>query len=100
MVNRKLPYHLDVERAEQSAARNDILAKDLEFLEGYTYLHMKRNRILEETIGQCHVLRQISQGDDFCAFTFLFPLPGENMIKTRCYISSLTHETSSAMRMK
>jgi phage terminase large subunit-like protein len=90
-------YQLDVERAEKApAARNDILAKRFGIpMEGYTYFFT-----YEETIP--HKLRQfwdlpcslggdMSQGDDFCAFTFLFPLShGDFGIKTRSYISSLT----------
>lgn len=90
-------YQLDVERAEQApAARNDILAKRFGIpLEGYTYFFT-----YEETIPHpsrdfwqmpCSMGIDLSQGDDFCAFTFLFPLPnGTFGVKTRCYITSLT----------
>jgi phage terminase large subunit-like protein len=90
-------YHRDVERAEKApAARNDILAKRFGIpMEGYTYFFT-----YEETIPHprheywdlpCSLGADLSQGDDFCAFTFLFPLPrGEFGIKTRSYISSLT----------
>jgi phage terminase large subunit-like protein len=90
-------YQLDVERAEKApAARNDILAKRFGIpMEGYTYFFT-----YEETIPHtrhefwdlpCSLGADLSQGDDFCAFTFLFPLPrGEFGIKTRSYISSLT----------
>lgn len=101
-------YQLDVERAEQApAARNDILAKRFGIpMEGYTYfftyeeiqLHRKR-----EYWGlPCAIGGDLSQGDDFCAFTFLFPLPGEKYgVKTRCYISSLTYmKLPLAMRQK
>lgn len=101
-------YQLDVERAEQApAARNDILAKRFGIpMEGYTYfftyeeiqLHRKR-----EYWGlPCAMGGDLSQGDDFCAFTFLFPLPGEKYgVKTRCYISSLTYmKLPLAMRQK
>ncbi len=101
-------YHLDVERAEQApAARNDILAKRFGIpMEGYTYFFT-----YEETIPHprrdywsmpCALGADLSQGDDFCAFTFLFPLPGEKYgIKTRCYISSLTlMKLPAAMRIK
>lgn len=91
-------YHNDVERAEQSpSARNDILAKRFNLpMEGYSYFFT-----FEETIPHpnreywkmaCALGADLSQGDDFCAFTFLFPLPdGKFGIKTRSYISSLTH---------
>lgn len=90
-------YQLDVERAEKApAARNDILAKRFGIpMEGYTYFFT-----YEETIPHnkrnfwsmaCALGADLSQGDDFCAFTFLFPLPrGEYGVKTRSYITSLT----------
>jgi len=90
-------YQLDVERAEKvPSARNDILAKRFGIpMEGYTYFFT-----YEETIPKkrrdywnlpCALGGDLSQGDDFCAFTFLFPLPNGNFgIKTRCYITSLT----------
>jgi phage terminase large subunit-like protein len=90
-------YQLDVERAEKApAARNDILAKRFGIpMEGYTYFFT-----YEETIPHprrdfwdlpCSLGADLSQGDDFCAFTFLFPLSrGEFGIKTRSYITSLT----------
>ena len=91
-------YQLDVERAEKApAARNDILAKRFGIpLEGYTYYFT-----YEETIPQkrkrnywnmqCALGADLSQGDDFCAFTFLFPLPNDAFgIKTRNYITSKT----------
>jgi phage terminase large subunit-like protein len=90
-------YQLDVERAEKApAARNDILAKRFGIpMEGYTYFFT-----YEETIPHsrrdfwdlpCSLGADLSQGDDFCAFTFLFPLArGEFGIKTRSYITSLT----------
>jgi len=101
-------YQLDVERAEKApAARNDILAKRFGIpMEGYTYFFT-----YEETI--CHRRRDywqmpcalgadLSQGDDFCAFTFLFPLSnGFFGIKTRNYISSTTlMKLPLAMRVK
>lgn len=90
-------YQLDVERAEKNpSARNDILAKRFNLpMEGYTYFFT-----YEETI--CHPRRDfwgmpcalgadLSQGDDFCAFTFLFPLPnGAFGVKTRAYITETT----------
>jgi phage terminase large subunit-like protein len=90
-------YQLDVERAEKApAARNDILAKRFGIpMEGYSYFFT-----YEETIPHppqrfwdlpCSLGADLSQGDDFCAFTFLFPLPrGRFGIKTRSYITSLT----------
>ena len=90
-------YQLDVERAEKApAARNDILAKRFGIpMEGYTYFFT-----YEETIPHpehwfmdlpCSLGADLSQGDDFCAFTFLFPLArGEFGVKTRSYITSLT----------
>ncbi len=91
-------YQLDVERAEKAPAnRNDILAKRFGIpMEGYTYYFT-----YEETLPQqkkqdfwqmsCSLGIDLSQGDDFCAFTFLFPL-GNGMfgIKVRSYITSLT----------
>ena len=101
-------YQQDVERAENApASRNDILAKRFGIpMEGYTYFftyeetltHRKRNfwRM------PCALGADLSQGDDFCAFTFLFPLPdGTFGVKTRSYISSLTlMKLPAAMRMK
>jgi phage terminase large subunit-like protein len=102
-------YQLDVERAENApAARNDILAKRFGIpLEGYTYYFT-----YEETLPQerktdywgmpCAMGADLSQGDDFCAFTFLFPLPnGCFGIKTRNYITSTTlKKLPLAMRSK
>jgi phage terminase large subunit-like protein len=101
-------YQLDVERAENApATRNDILAKRFGIpMEGYTYFFT-----YEETLPHrkrdfwsmpCSLGMDLSQGDDFCAFTFLFPLPnGSFGIKTRCYISSLTLlNLTGAMRFK
>lgn len=101
-------YQLDVERAEKApATRNDILAKRFGLpMEGYTYFFT-----YEETLPHrkrdfwsmpCSLGADLSQGDDFCAFTFAFPLPrGEFGIKTRCYISSLTlMKLPGAMRIK
>ena len=90
-------YQLELERAENApATRNDILAKRFGIpMEGYTYYFT-----YEETIPhrhrdywgmECSMGIDLSQGDDFCSFTFLFPLPdGKFGIKTRNYISSLT----------
>ena len=101
-------YQLDVERAENApATRNDILAKRFGIpMEGYTYFFT-----YEETLPHrrrdfwsmpCSLGADLSQGDDFCAFTFLFPLPGGKFgVKTRCYISSLTlMKLPGAMRIK
>jgi phage terminase large subunit-like protein len=101
-------YHLDVERAEKApASRNDILAKRFGIpMEGYTYFFT-----YEETIPHrsrefwtipCALGADLSQGDDFCAFTFLFPLNnGAFGIKTRSYITSLTlMKLPGAMRAK
>jgi len=101
-------YQLDVERAENApAARNDILAKRFGIpMEGYTYFFT-----YEETLPHrkrdfwqlpCALGGDLSQGDDFCAFVFLFPLPnGDFGIKTRAYISSLTlMKLPAAMRIK
>ena len=101
-------YQLDVERAEKApAARNDILAKRFGIpMEGYTYYftyeetlpHRKR----EYWRMPCALGADLSQGDDFCAFTFLFPLSGGKFgVKTRNYISSLTlMKLPAAMRQK
>ena len=101
-------YQLDVERALNApATRNDILAKRFGLpMEGYTYFFT-----YEETLTHrrrdfwsmpCSLGLDLSQGDDFCAFTFLFPLPRESFgVKTRCYISSLTlMKLPGAMRIK
>ena len=101
-------YQLDVERAEKApAARNDILAKRFGLpMEGYTYFftyeetlpHKKR----EYWQMPCSLGADLSQGNDFCAFTFLFPLSnGLFGIKTRNYISKLTlDKLPLAMRNK
>ena len=101
-------YQLDVERAEKApAARNDILAKRFGIpMEGYTYYftyeetipHKKRNYWQMP----CAMGADLSQGDDFCAFTFMFPLAdGKFGIKTRNYITSLTlMKLPAAMRLK
>ena len=101
-------YSLDVERAEKTpAARNDILAKRFGIpMEGYTYYFT-----YEETLPHrkrdywqmpCALGADLSQGDDFCAFTFLFPLPnGDFGVKTKNYISSSTlMKLPAAMRVK
>lgn len=101
-------YQLDVERAEKApAVRNDILAKRFGIpMEGYTYYFT-----YEETLAHkkrdywrmpCSLGGDLSQGDDFCSFTFLFPLSnGAFGVKTRNYISSLTlSKLPAAMRHK
>lgn len=101
-------YQRDVERAEKApAARNDILAKRFGIpMEGYTYFFT-----YEETLPHrrqsfwklpCSLGADLSQGDDFCAFTFLFPLSnGSFGVKTRNYITSLTlNKLPAAMRQK
>lgn len=101
-------YQLEVERAEKApATRNDILAKRFGIpMEGYTYFFSYEDTIphkYKEFWGlPCSMGADLSQGDDFCAFTFIFPLPtGEFGVKTRSYISSYTlHKLPSAMRQK
>lgn len=101
-------YQLDVERAEKApASRNDILAKRFGIpMEGYTYYFT-----YEETLPHrkrdfwempCSLGCDLSQGDDFCAFTFLFPLGnGEFGVKTKNYISSRTlAKLPMALRLK
>ena len=101
-------YQLDVERAEKApASRNDILAKRFGLpMEGYTYYftyeETKVHRRCTFWKMPCALGADLSQGDDFCAFTFLFPLSnGSFGVKTRNYISSLTlRKLPSAMRAK
>lgn len=101
-------YHKDVERAENApAARNDILAKRFGLpMEGYTYYFT-----YEETLPHrrqsfwqmpCALGGDLSQGDDFCSFVFLFPLRNSRFgVKTRNYISSRTlNKLPAAMRVK
>ena len=101
-------YELDKQRAEQApASRNDILAKRFNIpMEGYTYFFT-----YEETLPHrhneywgmpCSLGADLSQGDDFCAFTFLFPLQnGAFGVKTRNYITSHTlNKLPIAMRIK
>lgn len=101
-------YQLDVERAEKApAARNDILAKRFGIpMEGYTYFFT-----YEETLPHkrkdfrgmpCSLGADLSQGDDFCAFTFIFPLANGGFgIKTRSYITDMTlNKLPMAMRLK
>ena len=101
-------YQLDVERAEKApSTRNDILAKRFGLpMEGYTYFftyeETKVHRRRDFWKMPCALGADLSQGDDFCAFTFLFPLPyGQFGIKTRNYITSRTlNQLSKAMRIK
>ena len=90
-------YQLDVERAEKApSTRNDILAKRFGIpMAGYTYfftyeeIELHRRQSFWKCV--CSMGVDLSQGDDFCAFTFLFPLGRDSFgVKTRCYISSLT----------
>lgn len=90
-------YHRDVERAEQApATRNDILAKRFGLpMEGYTYFFTYEETLLHRPHKfwqlPCALGADLSQGDDFCAFTFLFPLrDGRFGVKTRSYITELT----------
>lgn len=91
-------YQLDVERAEKSpSTRNEIFAKIFDLpLEGYTYYFTYEETQPHHTRNfwrrPCSLGIDLSRGDDFCAFTFLFPLPdGCFGVKTRSYISSLTY---------
>lgn len=101
-------YHLDVERAEKApASRNDILAKRFGIpMEGYTYFFTYEETLPHRTMEfwrmPCALGADLSQGDDFCAFTFLFPMAnGSFGIKTRSYITSLTlMKLPGAMRAK
>lgn len=101
-------YQRDVERAENApAARNDILAKRFGIpMEGYTYFFPYAETIPHKSRSYwglpCSLGIDLSQGDDFCAFTFLFPLStGEFGVKVRSYISSRTmQKLPNAMRFK
>lgn len=101
-------YHLDVERAEKApASRNDILAKRFGIpMEGYTYFFTYEETIphrKSEFWGMPAAMgADLSQGDDFCAFTLLFPLGGEKYgVKTRSYITERTlNLLPAAMRQK
>lgn len=101
-------YHLDVERAEKApAARNDILAKRFGIpMEGYTYFFTYEETLPHRTREfwglPCALGADLSQGDDFCAFTLLFPFQNYSFgIKTRSYITSLTlMKLPLAMRQK
>lgn len=101
-------YQQDVERAENApAARNDILAKRFGIpMEGHTWFFTYEETLIHRPNDfwqmPCALGADLSQGDDFCAFTFLFPLPDGNFgVKTRSYISSLTQmKLPGAMRAK
>ncbi|MET0786505.1 MAG: terminase TerL endonuclease subunit [Paenisporosarcina sp.] len=101
-------YHLDVERAEKApASRNDILAKRFGIpMEGYTYFFTYEETLPHRTREfwgmPCALGADLSQGDDFCAFTLLFPFQNYSFgVKTRSYITSLTlMKLPGAMRMK
>lgn len=101
-------YQLDVERAENApASRNDILAKRFGIpMEGFTYFFTYEDTVVHrrQEFWQmpCSMGADLSQGDDFTAFTFLFPLRGGKFgVKTRSYISSLTlSKLPGAMRHK
>lgn len=101
-------YQKEVERAEHApAARNDILAKRFGLpMEGYTYYftyeETLRHRQQDFWQCQCAMGADLSRGDDFCAFTFLFPLSGNRFgVKTRAYITERTLlNLQPAMRIK
>jgi phage terminase large subunit-like protein len=101
-------YQLDVERAEKApAARNDILAKRFGLpMEGFTYFFAYEDTLPHRKRDfwalPCALGADLSQGDDFFSFVFLFPLSnGTYGVKTRCYISSLTlKKLTGAMRIK
>lgn len=101
-------YHLDVERAEKApASRNDILAKRFGLpMEGFTYFFTYEETVPHSPVDfwemPCALGADLSQGDDFCAFTFLFPLSNGGFgVKTRSYITTLTlMNLPGAMRAK
>lgn len=101
-------YQLDVERAEKApASRNDILAKRFGIpMEGFTYFFTYEDTLVHRPVEfwelPCSLGADLSQGDDFCAFTFLFPLSnGKYGVKTRSYITSLTQmKLPGALRYK
>lgn len=101
-------YQLEVERAEKApAARNDILAKRFGIpMEGYTYYFTYEDTLPHRHRDYwdmpCALGADLSQGDDFCAFTFLFPLSNDSFgVKTRNYISSRTlDKLPPAVRIK
>lgn len=92
-------YQEDVKKAEKSpSTRNDILAKRFNLpLAGYTYFFTYEETLVHNRCDfygmPCSMGGDLSRGDDFCAFTFLFPLSGERFgVKTRAYISQLTYD--------
>ena len=101
-------YQRDVERAEKvPSAKNDILAKRFGLaMEGYTYYftydETKVHRHRDFWSMPCALGADLSLGDDFCAFTFLFPIPGNSFgVKTRAYITSLTmSKLQASLRQK
>jgi len=101
-------YQLDVERAEKApASRNDILAKRFGIpMAGYTYFFTYEQTIPHRKMSfwsmPCSLGADLSQGDDFCAFTFIFPMHnGAFGVKTRSYITALTlSKLPVAMRQK
>ena len=102
-------YQLDVERAEKApAARNDILAKRFGIpMEGYTYYFTYEETLVHKGKHDfwdmpCALGIDLSQGDDFCGFTFLFPLPkGKFGVKVRSYITEATlRKLPAALRLK
>lgn len=103
-------YALDVERAEKApGARNDILAKRFGIpMEGHSYFFTYEETVIHDVRHKafdgmlCALGADLSQGDDFCAFTFLFPLAdGAFGVKTRSYITSLTlNKLPGALRKK
>lgn len=101
-------YQLDVERAEKApASRNDILAKRFGIpMEGHTYFFTYEDTIPHDRRDfrgmRCAMGADLSMGDDFCAFSFLFPLRGDKFgVKTRSYITELTlMKLPAALRFK
>ena len=101
-------YQQEVDRAEmQPATRSDTLAKRFGIpVEGHTYFFTYEETLKHNNVNfngmRCALGADLSQGDDFCAFTFMFPLGGTSFgVKTRSYISSLTlHRLPAAMRAK
>lgn len=100
-------YQLDVERAEKvPSARNDILAKRFGLpMEGYTYFFTYEETLVHRKRDfwemQCALGADLSRGDDFCAFTFLFPLSMGFGVKTRSYITERTlNKLAPALRIK
>jgi len=101
-------YKLEVERAENNpSTRNDMLAKRFSIpMEGMTYFFTYEQTLPHSKTDfwnmPCAMGCDLSQGDDFCAFTFLFPLRyGRFGVKTRCYVTSKTmYELPGATRIK